>query len=151
MKGQPLAYNKDNQEDKEPVFDIVDTLLPTLVILADLVAGGIEVDAHRMRAVAGTGYATATDLADYLVRKGVPFRDAHEAVAQAVRHAEAAQVDLAQLPLDALRRFSPLIGDDIFNVLTLDGSVASRNHPGGTAPEQVRRAIRAARDALGAG
>jgi argininosuccinate lyase len=151
MKGQPLAYNKDNQEDKEPVFDIVDTLLPTLVILADLVAGGIEVDPHRMRAAAGTGYATATDLADYLVRKGVPFRDAHEAVAQAVRHAEAAHVDLAQLPLDALRRFSPLIGDDVFSVLTLDGSVASRNRPGGTAPEQVRRAIRAARDALGAG
>ena len=150
MKGQPLAYNKDNQEDKEPVFDAVDTLLPTLIIVTDLVAGGIEVDAGRMRAAAGTGYATATDLADYLVRKGVPFRDAHEAVAQAVRHAEAGQVDLAQLPLDALQRFSPLIDDDVFSVLTLDGSVASRNRAGGTAPEQVRNAIRAARAALDA-
>ena len=150
MKGQPLAYNKDNQEDKEPVFDVVDTLLPTLIIVTDLVAGGIEVDAGRMRAAAGTGYATATDLADYLVRKGVPFRDAHEAVAQAVRHAEARQVDLAQLPLDALQRFSPLIDDDVYSVLTLDGSVASRNRAGGTAPEQVRNAIRAARAALDA-
>ena len=150
MKGQPLAYNKDNQEDKEPVFDIVDTLLPTLIIVTDLVAGGIEVDAGRMRAAAGTGYATATDLADYLVRKGVPFRDAHEAVAQAVRHAEERQVDLAQLPLDALHRFSPLIDDDVYGVLTLDGSVASRNRAGGTAPEQVRNAIRAARAALDA-
>ena len=150
MKGQPLAYNKDNQEDKEPVFDVVDTLLPTLIIVTDLVAGGIEVDAGRMRAAAGTGYATATDLADYLVRKGVPFRDAHEVVAQAVRHAEAGQVDLAQLPLDALQRFSPLIDDDVYGVLTLDGSVASRNRAGGTAPEQVREAIRAARAALDA-
>jgi argininosuccinate lyase len=148
MKAQPLAYNKDNQEDKEPVFDIVDTLLPTLIILTDLVAGGIEVDAARMRTAAGTGYATATDLADYLVRKGLAFRDAHEAVAQAVRHAEASHVDLAQLPLDVLQRFSPLIGDDVYGVLTLDGSVASRNRAGGTAPEQVRSAIRAARAAL---
>jgi len=148
MKAQPLAYNKDNQEDKEPVFDIVDTLLPTLIILTDLVAGGIEVDAVRMRTAAGTGFATATDLADYLVRKGVAFRDAHEAVAQAVRHAEASHVDLAQLPLDVLQRFSPLIGDDVYGVLTLDGSVASRNRAGGTAPEQVRSAIRAARAAL---
>ena len=148
MKAQPLAYNKDNQEDKEPVFDIVDTLLPTLIILTDLVAGGIEVDAVRMRTAAGTGYATATDLADYLVGKGVAFRDAHEVVAQAVRHAEASHVDLAQLPLDVLQRFSPLIGDDVYGVLTLDGSVASRNRAGGTAPEQVRGAIRAARAAL---
>ena len=148
MKAQPLAYNKDNQEDKEPVFDIVDTLLPTLIILTDLVAGGIEVDAVRMRTAAGTGFATATDLADYLVRKGVAFRDAHEAVAQAVRHAEASHVDLAQLPLDVLQRFSPLIGDDVYGVLTLDGSVASRNRAGGTAPEQVRSAIRAARARL---
>ncbi|HEV2040224.1 MAG TPA: argininosuccinate lyase [Casimicrobiaceae bacterium] len=148
MKAQPLAYNKDNQEDKQPVFDIVDTLLPTLIILTDLVAGGIEVDAVRMRTAAGTGFATATDLADYLVRKGVAFRDAHEAVAQAVRHAEASHVDLAQLALDVLQRFSPLIGDDVYGVLTLDGSVASRNRAGGTAPEQVRSAIRAARAAL---
>jgi argininosuccinate lyase len=151
MKAQPLAYNKDNQEDKEPVFDIVDTLVPTLIILADLVSGGIEVDAPRMRAAAGMGFATATDLADYLVRKGVAFRDAHEAVAQAVRHAEAAHVDLAQLPLESLQRFSPLIGDDVYAVLSLDGSVASRNRVGGTAPEQVRSAIRAARTALGTG
>jgi argininosuccinate lyase len=101
-----------------------------------------------MRTAAGTGYATATDLADYLVRKGLAFRDAHEAVAQAVRHAEASHVDLAQLPLDVLQRFSPLIGDDVYGVLTLDGSVASRNRAGGTAPEQVRSAIRAARAAL---
>jgi argininosuccinate lyase len=148
MKAQPLAYNKDNQEDKEPVFDIADTLLPTLVILTDLVGTGIEVDAARMRAAAGTGFATATDLADYLVRKGVAFRDAHEAVAKAVRHAEGAHVDLAQLPLDALQRFSPLIGEDVYGVLTLDGSVASRNRAGGTAPEQVRSAIRAARATL---
>ena len=148
MKAQPLAYNKDNQEDKEPVFDIVDTLLPTLIILTDLVAGGIDVDAVRMRTAAGTGFATATDLADYLVRKGLAFRDAHEAVAQAVRHAEASHVDLAQLPLDVLQRFSPLIGDDVYGVLTLDGSVASRNRAGGTSPEQVRSAIRAARAAL---
>jgi argininosuccinate lyase len=151
MKGQPLAYNKDNQEDKEPVFDVVDTLLPTLTILADLVAGGIEVDAERMRAAAGAGYATATDLADYLVRKGVPFRDAHEAVAQAVRHAEGGHTDLARLPLDVLQRFSPRIGDDVYSVLTLDGSVASRKHAGGTAPEQVKSAIRAARAVLDAG
>jgi argininosuccinate lyase len=151
MKGQPLAYNKDNQEDKEPVFDIVDTLVPTLIIIADLVEGGIEVDASRMRAAAGTGYATATDLADYLVRKGVAFRDAHEAVAQAVRHAEGAHVDLAQLPLDVLQRFSPRIADDVYSVLTLDGSVASRNHAGGTAPERVKSAIRAARATLGSG
>jgi argininosuccinate lyase len=148
MKGQPLAYNKDNQEDKEPVFDVVDTLLPTLIILADLVAGGIEVNAARMREAAGNGYATATDLADYLVRKGVPFRDAHEAVARAVRHAEGANVALEQLPLDVLQRFSPQIGSDVHGVLALDGSVASRNHAGGTAPEQVKSAIRAARAAL---
>ena len=150
MKGQPLAYNKDNQEDKEPVFDVVDTLLPTLAILADLVAGGVEVDVARIRAAAGAGYATATDLADYLVRKGAAFRDAHEAVAQAVRHAESSHVDLAQLPLDVLRRFSPQIGDDVYGVLTFDGSVASRNGAGGTAPEQVRNAIRVARAALDA-
>jgi len=150
MKAQPLAYNKDNQEDKEPVFDIVDTLEPTLAIMADIVAGGITVDAERMRAAANEGFATATDLADYLVRKGLPFRDAHEVVAQAVRHAEAERRDLADLPLATLQRFSPVIGDDVFVVLALEGSVASRNHPGGTAPEQVRAAIRAARATLNA-
>jgi argininosuccinate lyase len=150
MKAQPLAYNKDNQEDKEPVFDTVDTLLPTLAIMADLVAQGIKVDADRMRAAASEGFATATDLADYLVKKGLPFRDAHEAVALAVRHAEGERCDLAELPLTSLQRFSPLIAQDVFAVLTLEGSVASRNHPGGTAPEQVRAAVRAAREQLAA-
>jgi argininosuccinate lyase len=148
MKAQPLAYNKDNQEDKEPVFDIVDTLLPTLAILTDLVAQGIAVNAGRMRAAASEGFATATDLADYLVKKGLPFRDAHEAVAQAVRHAESANCELEALPLAALKRFSPLIEQDIYAVLTLDGSVASRNHIGGTAPDRVRAAARAARSRL---
>jgi argininosuccinate lyase len=150
MKAQPLAYNKDNQEDKEPVFDIVDTLGPTLAIMTDLVASGMTVDAERMRAAANEGFATATDLADYLVRKGVAFRDAHEIVALAVRHAEGERRDLADLPLVTLQRFSPLIGDDVFTVLALEGSVASRNHPGGTAPEQVRAAIRAARASIAA-
>ncbi len=150
MKAQPLAYNKDNQEDKEPMFDIVDTLEPTLAIMTDLVAGGMSVDAERMRAAANEGFATATDLADYLVRKGMAFRDAHEVVAVAVRHAEGERRDLADLPLVALQRFSPLIGEDVFTVLALEGSVASRNHPGGTAPEQVRAAIRAARASISA-
>ncbi len=148
MKGQPLAYNKDNQEDKEPLFDIVDTLAATLAVMTDLVASGITVDAARMREAAREGFATATDLADYLVRKGVPFRDAHEAVARAVRRAETKGVDLAALPLAELQSFAPAIGADVFDVLTLEGSVASRKHPGGTAPEQVRAAIAAARAAL---
>jgi argininosuccinate lyase len=148
MKGQPLAYNKDNQEDKEPLFDIVDTLDDSLALLTDLVASGIAVDVERMRAMAREGYATATDLADYLVKKGVPFRDAHEAVARAVRHAESKGVDLADLPLAELQSFAGVIGADVFAVLTLDGSVASRNHAGGTAPAQVRAAAAAARAAL---
>jgi argininosuccinate lyase len=150
MKGQPLAYNKDNQEDKEPLFDVVDTLADTLAVMTDLVASGIRVDAARMREAAREGFATATDLADYLVRKGVAFRDAHEAVARAVRHAEAKGVDLAELPLAELRAFAPAVGDDVFAVLTLEGSVASRDHPGGTAPAQVRKAVAAARAALAA-
>jgi argininosuccinate lyase len=148
MKAQPLAYNKDNQEDKEPLFDTVDTLADVLAIMTDLVATGIVPDRDRMRAAAREGYATATDLADYLVRKGVPFRDAHEAVAQAVRHAESTCRDLAELPLAELQRFAPQIDGDVFAVLTLDGSVASRDHPGGTAPAQVRAAIAASRRAL---
>ena len=148
MKGQPLTYNKDNQEDKEPLFDTVDTLADTLVIMTDLVATGIGVDKARMRAAAGEGFATATDLADYLVHRGAPFRDAHEAVARAVRHAEAKGVDLAALPVAELRQFSPLVGDDVHAVLTLEGSVASRNHIGGTAPSQVREAAAAARRSL---
>jgi len=116
--------------------------------MADLVATGIDVDRERMRAAAREGFATATDLADYLVRKGVPFRDAHEAVARAVRHAEAKGMDLAELPLAELRTFAAPIGDDVFGVLTLEGSVASRDHAGGTAPNRVRAAIAAARAAL---
>jgi len=148
MKAQPLTYNKDNQEDKEPLFDTVDTLADTLAIMTDLVETGIGVNKERMRAAASEGFATATDLADYLVRRGAPFRDAHEAVARAVRHAEAQAVDLAGLPVAELRQFSPLVGDDVHDVLTLEGSVASRNHPGGTAPAQVRAAIAAARKTL---
>jgi len=148
MKAQPLTYNKDNQEDKEPLFDTVDTLADTLAIMTDLVATGLTVNADRMRAAASEGFATATDLADYLVRRGAPFRDAHEAVARAVRHAEARGVDLAALPLAELRQFSPLVGDDAHGFLTLEGSVASRDHPGGTAPARVRAAAAAARKSL---
>ena len=148
MKGQPLAYNKDNQEDKEPLFDTVDTLADTLAIMTDLVATGISVEAERMRDAAREGFATATDLADYLVRKGMPFRDAHEAVARAVRHAEVKAADLADLPLADLQSFAREIEADVYAVLTPEGSVASRNHPGGTAPAQVRAAIAAARAAL---
>jgi argininosuccinate lyase len=140
MKGQPLAYNKDNQEDKEPLFDTVDTVRDTLAIFADLVAG-IRVKPEAMRAALRQGYATATDLADYLVKKGLPFRDAHEAVALAVRAAEEKGCDLADLGLDALRRFSPLVGEDALAVLSVEGSLASRAHVGGTAPERVRAAV----------
>ncbi|HTL75893.1 MAG TPA: argininosuccinate lyase [Casimicrobiaceae bacterium] len=149
MKGQPLAYNKDNQEDKEPLFDAVDTLGDVLAIMTDLTATGLTANVHRMREAAREGHATATDLADYLVRKGVAFRDAHEIVARAVREAESRGTDLAALPLDALQRFSPLIQADVFDVLTLEGSVRSRNHVGGTAPSSVRAAIAAARHDLG--
>jgi len=148
MKAQPLAYNKDNQEDKEPLFDTVDTLADCLAIMTELVATGLAPVPDRMRAAASEGFATATDFADYLVRKGAPFRDAHEAVARAVRHAEAAGCDLSELPLDQLRQFSPLIAQDLYAALTLEGSVASRDHPGGTAPARVRAAAAAARAAL---
>ena len=140
MKGQPLAYNKDNQEDKEPLFDTVDTLVDTLRIFADM-AGGIHVKPAAMRAAALQGYATATDLADYLVKKGLPFRDAHEAVARTVRFCVDAGCDLAQLSLEQLQQFSTLTGQDVFDVLTLEGSVAARDHVGGTAPRQVQAAI----------
>ena len=143
MKGQPLAYNKDNQEDKEPLFDTVDTLIDTLRIFADM-AGGISVKAEPMRTAALQGYATATDLADYLVKKGLPFRDAHEAVAMAVRACEQKSCDLSELSIAALREFSPLIDDDVYAVLTLEGSVAARKHLGGTAPAQVAEAIKSA-------
>ncbi len=147
MKGQPLAYNKDNQEDKEPLFDTADTLLVTLEIYADMLRG-IKVDKAAMRLAAAEGFATATDLADYLVKKGTPFRDAHEAVALAVRHAVGKGCDLADLSLQELRQFSQHIDDDIYAVLTLEGSLASRNHRGGTAPNQVKLAIGRARQAL---
>jgi argininosuccinate lyase len=137
MKGQPLAYNKDNQEDKEPLFDTVDTVLDTLRAFAEMVPG-IEADAAAMRRAAEDGFSTATDFADYLVKKGMPFRDAHEAVARAVRLAAGRRCDLAALPLDELQQIVPAVGEDVFAVLTIDGSVAARNHRGGTAPEQVR-------------
>jgi argininosuccinate lyase len=149
MKGQPLAYNKDNQEDKEPLFDSVDTLLDTLQVYSDMMRG-VRVKPDAMRAAAGRGHSTATDLADYLVRRGVPFRDAHEAVARAVRLAEESGRTLGELPIDELRGFSPLIEPDVYGVLTLEGSVQSRDHIGGTAPGQVRQAIARARAALDA-
>lgn len=148
MKGQPLAYNKDNQEDKEPLFDVADTLLVTLQIYADMLRG-ITVKADNMRQAALEGFATATDLADYLVKKGMPFRDAHEVVAHAVKAGVESGRDLAEFSLAELQAFSATIADDVFEVLTLEGSVASRNHTGGTAPEQVRRAIAQARAQLG--
>jgi argininosuccinate lyase len=147
MKGQPLAYNKDNQEDKEPLFDSVDTVMMTLRIYADMMRG-ITVKPDAMRNAALQGYATATDLADYLAKKGLPFRDAHEAVALAVRHAEKCGCDLADLSLEVLKQFSSLIEADIFAVLTLEGSLAARNHIGGTAPQQVEAAIARARKLL---
>jgi argininosuccinate lyase len=148
MKAQPLAYNKDNQEDKEPLFDTADTLTATLRIYAEMIAG-ITVNKDAMRQAAFQGYATATDLADYLVKKGLPFRDAHEAVARAVRYAESQKCDLSELSLTQLIEFSPLITEDIFGVLTLEGSLNSRDHIGGTAPQQVSAAIQRARKTLG--
>jgi argininosuccinate lyase len=147
MKGQPLAYNKDNQEDKEPLFDTVDTLSETLRIYADMLKG-VHVDVNAMRSAAMRGYSTATDLADYLTKKGVPFRDSHETVAKAVRTAEKKGCDLSEFTLSELQKFSQLIEEDIFSILTLDGSMKSRNHTGGTAPSQVRKAIKSARKNL---
>ncbi len=137
MKSQPLAYNKDNQEDKEPLFDTVDTLIDTLRIYADMMRG-VTVKPENMRAAVMQGFATATDLADYLVKKGMPFRDSHEVVAQAVRHADEKGVDLSDLPLDVLQGFSDLVAEDVYEVLTPEGSLNARNHLAGTAPEQVR-------------
>jgi len=136
MKGQPLTYNKDNQEDKEPLFDSVDTVRDTLRIMAEMV-GGMKVQADAMERAARRGYATATDLADYLVKKGLPFRDAHEAVAHAVKVAIERGVDLAELPLAELQAMQPAIGADVFEVLTLRGSLNARQVLGGTAPSQV--------------
>jgi argininosuccinate lyase len=152
MKGQPLAYNKDNQEDKEPLFDTVDTLKDTLRIFAEMIggqidpdtgtkSGGITVNAEAMRHAAMRGYATATDLADYLVKKGLPFRDAHEVVAHAVKTAQAAGVDLSALPLETLQSFDARITADVFTPLSLEGSMNERNTLGGTSPTQVSAQI----------
>jgi argininosuccinate lyase len=148
MKGQPLAYNKDNQEDKEPLFDTVDTLGATLRIMAEMV-GGIVVKPEALRRAAMRGYATATDLADYLVKKGLPFRDAHEAVAHAVKVALGKGVDLAELSLAELQAIDARIGDDAFGVLTLEGSLNARNVLGGTAPAQVLAQVARHRARLG--
>ena len=147
MKGQPLAYNKDNQEDKEPLFDTVDTLQDTLRIFAEMM-GGVTVNAPAMQAAAARGYATATDLADYLVKKGLPFRDAHEVVAHAVKSAQTSGIELSALSLDALRGFHPSIGSDVFDVLSLNGSLQARNTAGGTAPQQVQLEIAGHRQRL---
>jgi argininosuccinate lyase len=152
MKGQPLAYNKDNQEDKEPLFDTVDTLKDTLRIFSEMVGGqtnaqtgkkegGITVNAEAMEAATKKGYATATDLADYLVKKGLPFRDAHEVVAHAVKTAQTQNLDLSELPLATLQQFNPAIQADVFECLSLVGSLNARNTLGGTAPSQVRQQI----------
>ncbi|MDB5812008.1 MAG: argH [Betaproteobacteria bacterium] len=147
MKAQPLAYNKDNQEDKEPLFDTVDTLTASLRVFGDML-GGIKVNPDAMREAALEGYATATDLADYLVKKGLPFRAAHEAVAQAVKFAEERGCDLAALDLAELKKFSPLIDEDVFAALTLDGALAARSHLGGTAPARVKAAIAKGRKSI---
>ncbi|GBG02496.1 argininosuccinate lyase [Azospira sp. I13] len=147
MKGQPLAYNKDNQEDKEPLFDTADTVIDTLRIFADMM-GGIEARPERMRGALAEGFATATDLADYLVKKGLPFREAHEVVGAAVKAAETQGKDLADLTLAELQAFSPLVQSDVATCLTIEGSLAARNHIGGTAPEQVKAAIARAKNRL---
>jgi argininosuccinate lyase len=149
MKGQPLAYNRDNQEDKEPLFDTVDTVRDCLRAYADMMPH-VSVRREAMKKAAIAGYTTATDLADYLVRKGVPFRDAHAIVGQSVRHAIDVGRDLAELTLEDLRRFSDRIDSDVFKVLSLEGSVSARNHFGGTAPAQVRAAVVRARERLAA-
>jgi argininosuccinate lyase len=148
MKGQPLAYNKDNQEDKEPLFDTVDNLKGSLKVFADMMPA-VTCNHQKMRQATMQGFATATDLADYLVRKGIPFRDAHEVVGKAVALCIEKGGDLSDLALSELQAFSSAIGDDVFEVLTLEGSVAARNHIGGTAPEQVKQAIARGRASLG--
>lgn len=147
MKSQPLAYNKDNQEDKEPLFDSVDTLLGSLCAFADMLPA-IRVRKDSMRAAAKSGFSTATDLADYLVRQGLAFRDAHEIVGAAVAYGVEHQVDLSDMTISQLRQFSDCIQEDVFGVLTLEGSVNARNHAGGTAPESVLKAIERAHERL---
>ena len=143
MKGQPLAYNKDNQEDKEPLFDAIDNLKGCLRLYADMMPQ-VEVKRDNMREAARSGFSTATDLADYLVRMGVAFRDAHEIVGKAVRYGVDNKKDLSEMTLDELQQFSAVIEQDVFTVLTLEGSVAARDHIGGTAPKQVRAAVKRA-------
>ena len=147
MKSQPLAYNKDNQEDKEPIFDTIDTLLGSLRAFADMVPA-IIAKPENMYQSAKQGFSTATDLADYLVRKNLPFRDAHEVVGKAVAYGVAQSKDLSEMSLEELQQFSDIIEQDVFEVLTLEGSVAARNHIGGTAPAQVRKAIQDARQRM---
>ncbi len=147
MKSQPLAYNKDNQEDKEPLFDAVDTLAGCLRAFADMIPA-IEPNREVMREAARRGFATATDLADYLVRKGIAFRDSHEIVGKAVALGIEKKKDLSDMSLAELRQFSDQIDEDVFEVLTLEGSVSARDHIGGTAPDQVRAAVKRGRDAL---
>ena len=147
MKNQPLAYNKDNQEDKEPLFDVVDTVTGSLLAFADMLPNLIP-NKENMRAATMKGYATATDLADYLVRKGLAFRDAHEVVGKAVALGVQKGVDLSELSLDELQCFSDLIGEDVFEYLTLEGSLNARNHIGGTAPNQVKMAIERGRQRI---
>ena len=147
MKGQPLAYNKDNQEDKEPLFDTVDTLRASLRVFADMIPA-MTAKRENMHEAAKRGFSTATDLADYLVRQGVPFRDAHEVVGKAVRLGVDSGRDLAEMSLQELQAFSACIEQDVFAVLTLEGSVAARDHIGGTAPNQVRAAVQRARQCL---
>jgi len=140
MKGQPLAYNKDNQEDKEPLFDAADTLRDSLRAFADMIPA-IKPKHAIMREAALRGFSTATDLADYLVRRGLPFRDCHEIVGHAVKYGVDTGKDLAEMSLEELRKFSDQIEQDVFAVLTLEGSVNARNHVGGTAPAQVKAAV----------
>jgi argininosuccinate lyase len=147
MKSQPLAYNKDNQEDKEPLFDAVDTVKDCLRAFADMIPA-IQSKPANMAEAARRGFSTATDLADYLVRKGIPFRDSHEIVGKSVAYGLTENKDLSEMTLAELQQFSDIIEDDVFEVLTLEGSVSARNHIGGTAPEQVRAAVQAARDIL---
>jgi argininosuccinate lyase len=147
MKSQPLAYNKDNQEDKEPLFDTADTLINCLRAFADMMPH-IKAKRENMYNAAKRGFATATDLADYLVRKGMAFRDAHEVVGQAVRLGLETERDLADLTLAELQGFSQTISVDVFNILKLEGSVAARSHIGGTAPEAVRQAVFDARQKI---
>jgi argininosuccinate lyase len=147
MKAQPLAYNKDNQEDKEPLFDTANTILDTLTIYADMLKS-ISVNEKNMKEAALKGYATATDLADYLVIKGVAFRDAHEIVAKAVNAAIKKKCDLSELKIDELKKFSKMISSDVYGHLTLEGSIKSRNHIGGTSFEQVKKSIEKAKKRL---